>query len=460
MKRLSSTTALALLLSLVVSLGAGCRGRGDADVLLTLVDPVSLQGLDGVRARLTLTDDNDEHPSVAVVDADGDATFVLAVDVPIPCTANGCNASLQVDPGRYDVELVLSAEDRCAQASDVLRLDGAFEVGFWESTVAELAVASANFDADNDGVIDILEASLCGRFDLDEGNQPPRGDCAPGHEACCQDASPAIGGQMAFPTTSDHPLPYERAAVGANDVVDVPAFALDSTELTFGQLARCVAAGACLENQSEHPARLLLASGIDPRLPARGLRPIDGAEVCAFYGKRLPTDAEWDVAAADRDGDRARFPFDVEAGVAVGCLPTDPPPAARYRASGRDCAGSDTLPVGSYPTTAITRGAGTAIMDMAGNVAEWTILCDAVDAVDADGDGLPDGAAGVVLRGGSATSFLELMENSVTLIFDADDVSDVARIQTASVAAGVRCAVDAVDAVDLEPAPAPSCPGN
>lgn len=443
----SALTILAVLL-------VGCVGRGEAEVLVSFVDAVDVNALVGVRARLTLMDETGRHPALTLR-VDGAADIgVEAVDVPLPCDDTGCRGGIVVDPGRYAVSLTLSALDRCAVRGDVLAFAGDVEVGHWQAATATLTPVDAAFDADDDGIIDILEAGGCGRFDLDEGAAPPR-LCGPGRDACCLQTSPVQGGQMRF-AGGEVTLPYDRDGVGGNDVVVAAPFAVDSTEFTFGLLARCVAEGVCLSGRPEHPARQRLVEGVDPRLPVQGLNPVDAVVACAWAGRRLPTDAEWHAAAALREGGAtATYPFDVDGGAPVGCEPDDPPPAARHRAAGRSCGDGEPLPVGSFATTLVERGEGTPVADLAGNVAEWAVVGDA-SGDDLDSDGLPDGVEAVTLRGGGATSFLQLLENGLPVLFDVDDPVDLTRLQSAAAVAGFRCASDDVIEVVAEPAcPAP-----
>lgn len=441
-------------MSLLLAMLAGCVGRGEASVLLSFVDAGAVESLVGVRARLTLTDAEGRHPALTVRGVGADDVGVEGVDVPLPCDGDACRGTIVVDPGAYDVALTLSALDRCAARGDVLVFAGQVTVGHWETVGVDLVPAEAAFDDDGDGIISVLEASGCGRFDAVDDAAPAR-QCGPGREGCCLEASAVAGGQMRF-VGGAVTLPYDRDGVAGNDDVTVAPFALDSTEFTFGSLGRCVAAGACLVGRPDHPARVRLADGVDPRLPVTSLSPADAAVACAWAGRRLPKDAEWYAAAALRgDGTTAAFPFDVDAGVAVGCLAEDPPPAARHRAAGRDCGDGGPLPVGSFLQTLVERGEGTPVADLAGNVAEWTVIGSAgVD--DVDGDGIPDGATAIALRGGGAASFVQLLENELVLLFDAGDAADVARLAAATAAAGFRCASDDVVAVVDEPVcPAP-----
>ena len=127
--------------------------------------------------------------------------------------------------------------------------------------------------------------------------------------------------------------------------VTLSAFEIDRTEVTQEAYAACIDAGACTAP----------ACDFDPVL--RRLYPVtcvtfrQARDFCAFAGKRLPTEAEWEKAARGSDG-RAH-PW----GQA-------PPDCALANAFG--CAGA-TQPVGIHPGGASPYGA----LDMAGNASEY-----------------------------------------------------------------------------------------
>ena len=92
----------------------------------------------------------------------------------------------------------------------------------------------------------------------------------------------------------------------------------------------------------------------------------DAAAFCAAYGLRLPSDAEWEYAARGRD--RRRYPW--------GEGPPETASGERRANFGQiECCAADdkdgyggTAPVGSFPSGRSPFG----LLDMAGNVWEWT----------------------------------------------------------------------------------------
>jgi eukaryotic-like serine/threonine-protein kinase len=123
---------------------------------------------------------------------------------------------------------------------------------------------------------------------------------------------------------------------------------IDQTEVTNQQYSACVTDGGCRS----------LGPNAYVGNTARGSHPVvyvtwsDALNFCQWAGKTLPTEAQWEKAARGEDG--RLYPW--------GDSAPDP-----FRLNYNDDVGS-TTPVGSYPAGASPFG----VLDMAGNVWEWT----------------------------------------------------------------------------------------
>jgi len=176
--------------------------------------------------------------------------------------------------------------------------------------------------------------------------------------------------------------------------VQLSGFALDPLEVTRAEFQACVDAGMCTPIDPTH-CFVWTGTGFErgaglPELMRRPTHPAvcvtwaQAVGYCAAAEKRLPTEAEWERAAAGSS--RRRFPWgDVE------------PTCNRAHFDG---CGDHTRPVGAHPEGATPEG----IHDLAGNVSEW--VHDWYDSgtywrpfrEDPEGS---DGGAVRVVRGGS-----------------------------------------------------------
>jgi formylglycine-generating enzyme required for sulfatase activity len=137
--------------------------------------------------------------------------------------------------------------------------------------------------------------------------------------------------------------------------VFVSAFHIDRDEVTRKSYQTCVAAGACAKPDGAG----------DDDVPVTGVSWRDAAAYCAFVGKRLPTEAEWEKAARGSDG--RIYPWGNEPDCAQANF-------GNFEGEGR-CPQNPGRPVkvGSYPGVSPW-----GVRDLAGNVWEW--VADRYDA--------------------------------------------------------------------------------
>jgi formylglycine-generating enzyme required for sulfatase activity len=127
--------------------------------------------------------------------------------------------------------------------------------------------------------------------------------------------------------------------------VQLSAFELDRTEVTQGAYAACVTAKIC------SPPKANFDPTQKARIPVTNVSWEQARGYCAWAGKRLPTEAEWEKAA--RGPQQRKFPWGEEM---PDCT----------RSNFEQC-GGQLRPVGMLPNGASPYGA----LDMAGNVEEW-----------------------------------------------------------------------------------------
>jgi formylglycine-generating enzyme required for sulfatase activity len=146
--------------------------------------------------------------------------------------------------------------------------------------------------------------------------------------------------QMGFKNGEPDEFPPHKVALSP--------YLLDKLEVTVGDYDRCVDARVC------KPVEPLGTPVVTPLHPAIGVTWFEAKRYCEWVGKRLPTEAEWEYAA--RRPHFALYPWG------------GPSDGLKANARGTKDGFEFTAPVGSLPAGATAAG----IMDLAGNVSEWT----------------------------------------------------------------------------------------
>lgn len=193
--------------------------------------------------------------------------------------------------------------------------------------------------------------------------------------------------------------PHSNAAA-----IEVQSFWMDIHETPVGFYNKCVTAGVCTPLAGRETLygggvgpkldRMCLKIQKDPSLPATCVSQTQAAAFCQWVGKRLPTSAEWELAAAGAVG--RLYPWGADA----------PGEGVCWNRGGEKSVLEKLMPcaVGSSPKDVSPHG----ILDLAGNVSEWTTTS-YVCCMSKSGwvrseciDGSCDAERGIIVRGGDA----------------------------------------------------------
>jgi sulfatase modifying factor 1 len=256
----------------------------------------------------------------------------------------------------------------------------------------------------------------------------------------CPDGTASVGGAGKDEKSASSPVP---AGPGASQIAPLGRVCMAKHEVTVQEYEACQAAGACepASQKPEPPAAALssavrkqgesaFASQCNSGQPGRERHPINcvsftqAQRFCAWRGGRLPTLAEWELAARGRE--QRAFPWgNVQPGSAqLNACGTEC--QAWYARSGlaslfesvmyeADDGHVGTAPVGSFPAGSSPEG----ILDLLGNVAEWT--SERVDSADPSSGqasaGRVDAAPSYAVMGGAFSSGASALGSSAPRLY-------------------------------------------
>jgi formylglycine-generating enzyme required for sulfatase activity len=170
---------------------------------------------------------------------------------------------------------------------------------------------------------------------------------------------------MVYVPGGEFRMGHKRSIKDRVHAVELDSFWIDQTEVTNTHYRRCVEAGACQAPTTCSWGEPTYGDATKADHPVICITWQAAHVYCEWAGARLPTEAEWEVAA--RGPDATVYPWgDTFDGTRlsfcdVNCTHED------HRVADYDDGYAQTAPVGSYPGGASWCGA----LDIAGNVWEW-----------------------------------------------------------------------------------------
>ena len=178
--------------------------------------------------------------------------------------------------------------------------------------------------------------------------------------------------------------------------INVPAFKIDTHEVTVNEYLQCIKAGKC-NRPKDHARNQYCNIGAKDRgkHPANCVDWPDAVDYCAFVNKRLPNEAEWEKAA--RAKTTSRYPWVEKASCRFAIL-DDKVTTGSVKNEGDGCGEDRTWPVASRNPNTFK------LYDMHGNAGEWTSVWYAKDGIAQYASGNlagPKSGKQRVVRGGS-----------------------------------------------------------
>lgn len=186
----------------------------------------------------------------------------------------------------------------------------------------------------------------------------------------------------------------EESAGGVT--VNVPAFQIDTHEVTVAEYDKCMAAGKCSKPKDYARNKYCNVGELSrAKYPVNCVDWQEAVDYCVFVKKRLPNEAEWEKAARGKTTSRYYW------GQTASCkhaILDDKVTTGSVPDEGDGCGEDRTWAVASRKPNAY------GLYDMSGNAGEWTSVWYSKDALQdyAKGNlGGPDKGSQRVVRGGS-----------------------------------------------------------
>jgi formylglycine-generating enzyme required for sulfatase activity len=192
---------------------------------------------------------------------------------------------------------------------------------------------------------------------------------------------PVAGGQFLFGTTTpcfnanESVVTCQTNAYGMPQVfptvlVDLAPFAIEAHEVTNFQYRHCVEVGSCAEPEATNTIGIedYYGNPAYDDFPVVNVTHEMAATYCAFHGRRLPTEIEWERVAAGpktREADKRRWAvpsFDIDVGQCDTKL---------YDINLKICNGLTSPVQVAASTLDVVDEGGRQVHDLTGNVSEW-----------------------------------------------------------------------------------------
>ncbi|HOX45276.1 MAG TPA: MopE-related protein [Myxococcota bacterium] len=391
-------------------------GDGDGDTYYGCMDcndanPAINQGAFEVPGNVV---DDNCNGMVDELDLDFDGHFAVISGGDDCCDLGseavlGCNAGSAFGINPAQVEIPYDGIDQDCNGADLIDAD----------SDGHIAVQAGGDDcADGNPEAYPGHAEDCHDPADNNCDGPANEGCGPGADEDVRvDAGPFTMGRLVDET------PYADQA--PQHVVTLETFFMDKYEVTISQYRRCVMDGYCYNNplftwsQTDELYWMTQARGLHPAI---GLDWYEAQDYCAWAGKSLPTEAQWEKAARGPGARIDLYPWGpVEYTTPAGGGAQVRLPVACDRANhthlctGEPCE-QDVVAVDRYPTGVSFYG----VFNLSGNVWEWVsdfYQWDYYTVSPADDPTGPGDTGVKVLRGGSLSDLdyqIELTQRSAS----------------------------------------------